>query len=224
MRSRRDVSSSSLLEFLIMKNSKLTTRALTALAIAAGALLSQAQAAVIFISPASQNANVGDTVGVDIFVSGLTQALGGFAFDLNYDATRLSFTAFQADPDLKMGDLLNPALNLSLGNSGASVNFDMLAGFVAPADEATLFTLQGSGAQFRLGHIDWTALNNPGNAPLTLSGFSLSDYNGAAINSNVRDAAVCVGGNCTNVPEPTTPLLVAAALGALALSRKNKQC
>lgn len=211
------------LEFLMMKCSKLTHQALAAVAVAASALFSQAQAApVISISPASQNVGLAGPVFADIVVSGLTSALGGFAFDLNYDASRLGFTAFTADPDTKMGDASHAALNLSLGNSGAFVNFDVLAGFLAPADEAVLFGIQGSGASFRLGRVQWSAIN-PGTAFLSLSGFSLSDYNGVSIPVTARNAEVCVGGVCNTVPTPATPFLVAAALGALALSRKSKQ-
>ena len=208
-----------------MKSSKLTTRALAAIALAAGAFLSQAQAAVVItIVPSAPTINVGDPLGVDIFVSGLTQALGGFAFNVNYDGTRLGLLGlpgFVADPDTKMGNLLNPALDLSLGPLGASVNFGVLAGFFFPADEAVLFALHG--ASFRLGRLDLTGIS-PGFASIGISGFSLSSYDGlSTIPSSAQGARVCVGGNCVNqIPEPTTPLLVLAALGALAMSRKQK--
>ena len=210
-----------------MKSSKLTTHALAAIALAAGAFVSQAQAAVVIsIVPSAPTINVGDPLGVDIFVSGLTQALGGFAFNVNSDGTRLGLLGvpgFVADPDTKMGNLLNPAVDFSLGPLGASVNFDVLAGFFLPADEAVLFAIQGSGASFRLGRLDLTGIS-PGFASIGISGFSLSNYDGtAAIPSSAQGARVCVGGNCVNqIPEPTTPLLVLAALGALAMSRKQK--
>lgn len=210
-----------------MKSSKLTTHALAAIALAAGVFVSQAQAAaVITIVPTAVSLNAGNPLGVDIFVSGLTQALGAFAFNVNYDGTRLALLGlpgFVADPDTKMGNALNPAVDLSLGPLGASVNFNVLPGFFLAADEAVLFGIQGSGASFRLGHLDLSALNNPGFASISVGGISLSNYLGTAtIPFTAQGARVCVGGACTNpIPEPTTPLLVIAALGALALSRKQ---
>jgi len=212
-----------------MKSSKLTTHALAAIAIAASAFVSQAQAAaVITIVPSVATLNVGDPLGVDIFVSGLTQALGAFAFNVTYDGTRLALLGlpgFVADPDTKMGDLLNLAVDASLGPiAGPAVNFNVLSGFFALADEATLFAIQGSGAAFRIGRLDLSA-TNPGFASIGLSGFSLSTYDGVTtIPSTGQDVRVCVGGTCANnqIPEPTTPLLVVAALGALALIRKQK--
>jgi len=210
-----------------MKSSKLTTHALAAMAIAASAFVSQAQAAaVITIVPSAPTLNVGDPLGVDIFVSGLTQALGGFAFNVNFDGTRLALglPAFVADPDTKMGNAANPAFDASLGPLGASVNFNVLAGFFLPVDEATLFAIQGNGATFRLGRLDLSA-TSPGFASIGLSGFSLSNYDGSTtIQSTAQGARVCVGGICADnqIPEPTTPLLVAVALGAMAVIRKKK--
>jgi hypothetical protein len=219
-----------LLEILDMNQSKWKLGTLAAMAVAASTFVLQAQAApVISVIVTPSSVAFGGPVGIDITVSGLTGAIGAYAFDLNYDGTRLSFASFLADPDTKMGDGTHPAINFSGGNSGSSVNFDVLAGFFLPADEATLAGLQGTG--FRLGHVGLTALPNAGFGALTLTGYSLSNYDGTATIAGVTvvNSQVCVSASgtapCTNaVPEPTTPLLVFAALGgALAFSRKHRR-
>jgi hypothetical protein len=212
-----------------MKSSKLTTHALAAVALAAGALVSQAQAApLISVNLSTSNIQIGNVLGVDINISGLTPvtgALGAFAFDLDYDGARFAFSFFAADPDTKMGNLANPAVPLSGGNAGSSVNFLVLAGLVPPTPEAVLAGLQGGG--FTMGRVELTA-TNLGFASLNISNFSLSDYLGnSMLGVTARGAQVCVSTDgvtpCRNViPEPTTPLLVLAALGALALNRKQQ--
>lgn len=212
-----------------MKRNLRALGALASIAVAATTFLSQAQAAPVLSLSLTPAANVifGGAVGVDIFVSGLTSATGGYAFDLNFDSSRVSFDSFMADPDVKMGDAANPALDLSLGNGAFGVNFNVLTGFSLAADEATLAGLQGAG--FRLGHANFTALNNGGFAAFGLSGFSLSNYDGTAALQGVtatggqlcvrspNDTAPCGA----NVPEPISALLVAAGLTGLALSRRQ---
>lgn len=210
-----------------MKHNLRALCAWASIAVAATTFVSQAHAAPVLslsLTPATDVA-AGGAVGVDIFVSGLTQAMGGYSFDLTYDTSRMLFGSFMADPDSKMGDALNPILDISVGDTGTSVGMDVLSGFFLPADEATLSGLQGAG--FRLGHVDFTALNNPGFAAFGLAGFSLSNYDGTAAFADVTatGARLCVGaaGSCdnNNVPEPMSGLLVAAALGGLAFSRRQ---
>lgn len=211
-----------------MKHNLRALGALAAIAVAATTFVSQARAAPVLslsLTPATDVA-VGGAVGVDIFVSGLIQAMGGYSFDLTYDASRMLFGSFSVDPDNKMGDGgLNSIVDFSVGNTGTSVGMDVLSGYFSPADEVTLATLQGTG--FRLGHVNFTALNNPGFAAFGLDNFSLSDYEGTTAFTGVTasGAQLCVIGTpaCinNNVPEPMSGLLVAAALGGLALSRRK---
>lgn len=217
-----------------MKTSKLTTHALAAIALAAGALVSQAQAApLISVNLSASNIQQGSLLGVDINVSGLdamTGPLGGYSFDLDYDGTRFAFSSFLADPDGRMGTLAIPAdSSFSLGNVGSSVKFRVLAGcdLVLCVPEATLAAQQLSG--FTMGRVELLA-TGLGFASLNISNFVLTEYDGS---TGIRDvtalgARVCISTDgvtpCANVvPEPTTPLLVIAALGGLALTRRSQR-
>jgi hypothetical protein len=207
-----------------MKHNFRALGALACIAVAAATFSSQAQAGPalsITLTPAT-SVGFNGAVGADIFVSDLTGAVGGYYFDLNFDISRMSFNSFVADPDTKMGDGLNPAIDVSGGLAGGKVGIGMLSGFTLPTDEAALAVLQGTG--FKLGHVNFTALNNAGFANFSLSGFSLSTYDGTDLPATASGAKLCVGTalcDDNNVPEPASALLVAAALGGLALTRRK---
>lgn len=203
--------------------------ALTALALAASAWLAPVQAApVISVNLSAANIQQGGILGVDINVSGLApgQALGGFDFTLNFNGALMSFSSSMTDPDTKMGDLLNPAFDFGTGLSGSSVNFGVLAGYTLPGDEPVLAALQGGG--FTMGRVELNA-DNLGEASFSITSFSLSSYDAVTIaDVTARGAKVCISTDgqtpCDQViPEPTSALLAAIALGGLALTRRRQK-
>ena len=107
------------MEILGMKRNLRALGALASIAVAAATWVSPAQAFPVLSLALTPAANVafGGAVGVDILISGLTGAVGGYSFDLSYDSSRMMFSGSSADPDTKMGDALNPALDLSGGNT-----------------------------------------------------------------------------------------------------------
>ncbi|HQR12103.1 MAG TPA: PEP-CTERM sorting domain-containing protein [Casimicrobiaceae bacterium] len=206
-----------------MKTISRTLHMLAALGLAAGVLMSPAMATpIVSISPVNQTIGVGGTATIDIIVSGLTDPTGGFSLILNYNNAILSGLSFANDPDVKMGAA---PLDLSAGFTGIGVlHLDLF--FVADAGmtEADLAASEGSG--FRLATVSFTGLAD-GLSPLSLADVVLSNWDGTATLDGVetRNGQVCVsstGAPCSTVPEPGSILLVATALGALAIRRRRQ--
>jgi hypothetical protein len=164
-------------------------------------------APIVSLSPPSQDAEVGNTVSVDIRVDGLTDAIGGFSLTLDFEDAILDGVAYT------IGDALGFGLDDSFG-FGSPGSLDLY--FTSLEEEPTLAAAQGAG--FVLATVTFQALAN-GISPLTLSNVVLSDALGAEEPFTQRNGDVCVGGDCASpVPEPGTIILVASGLGA-AISR-----
>jgi|KBSMisStaDraftv2_1062788.scaffolds.fasta_scaffold101063_2 hypothetical protein len=203
-----------------MKTISRTLRMLAATALSATVLLSQAVASpIVSVSPSDQTIAVGGTATVDIIVSGLTEAVGGFQFLLSFNGVILEGSAFTNDPDSKMGAV---PLDLSGGFNGAGGSpLDVF--FVADMNEDEASLSASEGASFRLATIDFKGLLN-GLSAVTLSDvfLSLSDGVTTMQGVEVQNGQICVGGNCQLVPEPATLLLFGGALGGLAIIRRRR--
>jgi hypothetical protein len=187
-----------------------------------------ASAAIISISPASQDASISDTVSVDILVSGLAadESVGGVSLLLSFNDSVLAGASYTVDPDAKMGTAACGFCDVSsgfAGGTGSPLELLFLADFLTHAE---LKALQGD--EFRLATVSFTAIGN-GLSNLLLTqvpteGRFLSDADGFELPAQAINGKVCVGGeeNCKSVPEPGLLFLLGAGLSAAAVRRRAK--
>jgi hypothetical protein len=152
----------------------------------------------------------GDAVGVDIIVDGLPSAAGAFSLDLDYG--NLSFVSFLVGPGGTFG--ASP-LDMSADDGAGSVFLSALYD-LGESDPLVAFAAQNSGGAFVIAHVNFTGVA-AGDFTLGLRNVAVSNWIGDDQDPGFN---LLIGAN--NVPEPMTPLLVAAALGGLALTRKHK--
>ncbi len=226
-----------------MKSIRSAMRFLVLAGIAGAFFASRVEATpIISVSPSTQNATVGDSVAVDILVSGIDPgtAVGGVSFDLSFNSAILQGVSFSLDPDFKMSDALDPILDLSGGFTGGS-NSPLDVFFTAGLDPAVLPGLQGTG--FRVATVKFDAVG-AGLSALNLSvvpvgGIFLSGADGTTdLGAVAVNGSVCVttpvitsvdtaapNDPCAvaAVPEPATFGLLATGLAALARRRRKNQ-
>jgi hypothetical protein len=194
-------------------NMKRTLGLVAATALASAAFLSPAEAApTITVSPVTQNVANGGTATVDIDVSGLTQGVGGFSFDLGFDPTLLSGISFANDPGVTMG-----AAPLDLSGGFSSGNLDTFFVADGTATEGSLSAAQGTG--FVLTQLTFGASAvNSGLSALTLSNFVLSESDGATSIGGVTasNGQICVG-SCGGGVQSAPEIDPAGALSAFTL-------
>jgi len=197
-------------------------KTLARLALVGGACLcalSATAAPVVTFTPASQHVNIGDTVVVDVSISGLGSEVLS-AFDLNFlwqgplmGSTR-SIDATSAQLALGGGD---PLASVWAIDTVASGNWGLQA--VSLLDDATLAGLQAD--DFLLARFTFRA-DTDGATTFGLGSDpdferSFGGLNAQALTVTIGSACVAVGtGQCT-VPEPASLLLTTVALAGAAV-------
>jgi hypothetical protein len=189
-------------------------------ALALGAMLSATPASAITLTftPSAQHVNVGDTVSVDVTLSGLGSEILS-AYDLNFlwDSSVLNWAVITVSDNLGMSLGINhnglPNGNAGFDNSSLEADADLAAvqpddflmfrfTFTALADGVTSFTL-GLDPDFERNFVGLDALS---------------------LNVDVGSACIAVGqGECrTAVPEPGTLALLGLGVLGMGLSRRRR--
>ena len=181
-------------------------------------------AALIELQPGDTFAANGDSISLDLVISGLgdftPDSLGAFDISLSFDASALSFTGYE------LGDFLGDinflqAIDVSAGDVGGAVN----VAEVSLLSAASLDALQ-PGA-FTLATLNFDVINvavGSSTALSVLSGAVLSDAFGAALLATTGGPA-SVHGVPVNVPAPGTFfLLVLTLFGCLMWQRDAAPC
>ena len=164
------------------------------------------RAAVLTVTPSTQEVNVGGTFTFDLQVSGLGggTSLGVYDIDLGFDPALLAFSS------VVFGGGLDA---LGLGSLQAvTAGTGVVNLFELSLDSATdLTALQPSA--FTLASLTFSALS-PGNGLLSLTVNALGDANGDALLASVQGGQFKVA---APVPEPATYSMMIAGLCILGL-------
>lgn len=214
-----------------MSSSRKMFRVFTLAAALGLAAVAPSQAAIISISPSTQDVVFGDDVFVDIVVSGLApdESVGGASFFLSFDTSILTGVGFTLDPGATMGVIDDFSAGFT-GGTGSPLDIFFLADITF--DHATLKANQG--ASFTLARIEFDATGNgltaltlstagPGGAFLSLAD-GVTDLPATAQNGDVCVIPASTAPSCPRqTPEPGTMALLLVGLGAAVARRTTRR-
>jgi len=182
---------------------------LTCVSFALLALNCQTWAISLSFNPSASTINIGDSMDIDIAISGLeNDNLGVFNFDIGYDSSVLTFNSYALGDGL--GDIsLFEAEDWSWGDlGGGTINLSELSwlwDLSAQPDAFTLATLSFTGS-------------GEGTSPLSFSNVALSEDGFSYFSADLTPGSVTVN---NPVPEPCTcMLLFFGVLGMVGIKRK----
>lgn len=162
---------------------------------------------LLSLSPNSPyTVNVGDTLNVDVNISGLgSQIVSAYDLDVGFDATLLNATGVSFGTWLGDAALFEVFENALLDNSGGLVDFAA----VSLLGDGDLATLQGpASGSFTLATMSFTAIS-AGTASLDFLWGPGNDIKGAR-NQQIYPA-----------PEPATAMLIGIGIVALGIRRRQ---
>ncbi len=195
-------------------------------------LVSQANAVMLSLLPASQTASSGDTVSLDLVIDGLgdfsASSLGDFDINISYDMAILSFQSYSLGSML--GDeLLGEAIDFSLGDIGSGqVNIAELSlldpdpfsgpSFIGPyLDDIQPGSFSLATLEFHVDSLVPGSLTTVSIASVNVlgDGFGLP-----LILDSTSDAVI--GSPIASVPEPSSLILMGLGLAGIGFIRKRK--
>ena len=174
-----------------------------------------AVASTVSLVPGASSVAVGDSVSLDLAISGL---VGGAAPSLGgYDITVEFPSIFTLNSEVFGDPILGDQLQLvSSGFTEANVGSGSVELIEVSFDTvATLNTLQPDA--FTLAVLNFTA-NSAGSGNFSLANITLSDASGKVVGSSISNATIAA---VSSVPEPATLLPLCGLLALIALMRKR---
>jgi hypothetical protein len=199
---------------------------LLAAGLALGCYQVPAEAISLDLQPAAQAVSAGDSLQVDVVISGLTSAneiVSAFDLDVTYDpsvlqATGVTFGTLLGDAASLWDILLDPTMSYD-----AITDFNLLSGRVDFAelsvlgDEDYLASLQGDG--FSLATLSFRALAggiaDVAFVPDAIYGIDVKGRGDNILVLDVSDAIVTVAEGPAGAPAPSTLWLCLVGLGSL---------
>lgn len=172
------------------------------------AMAASVQAATLSFLPGYNNITIGETVSVDVEISGLEIVdLAGFDLDVNFEASVLNFTGYILYGEL--GTVPGDAEDLSLGDDGS--------GTINLAEMSWLGDLSGQSDSFTLATLTFEGLE-VGSSSLAFTYADLSDDWGDVITADTLGGRVDINA----VPLPGAVWLFGSGLvGFVGLKRKR---
>lgn len=195
--------------------------------------VASASAHALFLGfvPTAKGAESGQTVELRLRIAGLASGLGAFDVSIGFDPAIVSFNGFASNfayrPNQTELECPRPVDVMGVPTlCGNAFDFGSVGAISFGADSIRLYEvsfapaadiLDQQAVSFDLAILAFTAGNQPGTSPITITGFELADANGQRLVPDFVVSASII------VPEPGAGLLVLLGLAGLAAFRRHER-